>query len=271
MALKPNVAKLRELLLKAGVVDELQMRSAIGHLEQWGGRLPTVLVEMGFCDADELTERLAQLLRVPRAKLGTVPHDARALGRFDADFCEEHGVFPVTLDGRNATLAMADPTELDVIDLCAAKLNARVQVFIAAESEIRAAINRHYRKRSNAPAEPNRARKAFTAEVPTASPSAPRGEAPAPGIAGEGDFELELDTAAPPGRASAPAAAQAFLKRAPSANTMLDEFFGDGDARTEGFTAEELQRLEAARVNQAKTSAILRALQSLLTEKGYLR
>jgi hypothetical protein len=46
MALRPNVAKLKDVLLKSGLVDEFQMRSAMGRLEQWGGRLTGVIVEI---------------------------------------------------------------------------------------------------------------------------------------------------------------------------------------------------------------------------------
>jgi hypothetical protein len=53
---------------------------------------------------------------------------------------------------------------------------------------------------------------------------------------------------------------------------MLDEFLDEDEApRTDGFTPEELKRIEAAVVNQKKTTAILVALRTLLTEKGYLR
>jgi hypothetical protein len=63
------------------------------------------------------------------------------------------------------------------------------------------------------------------------------------------------------------------MNRPPSANTMLDEFLdeGDGTPKPDGFTPEELKRIEAARLNQGKAGAILKALQALLTEKGYLR
>jgi hypothetical protein len=269
MALRPNVARLRDQLLKAQVIDELQMRSAIAHLEQWGGRLPAVLVEMGFCDEEELTTRLGEVLRLPTMHLGMVHHDKAAISKVSPDFCEEHGVFPVSLQGHTAVVAMADPTEVDTIDTLAAKLGARVQVVLASETEIRNAINRHYRGLAPT-AQLNRARKAFTAGIPPAASSAPRAALP-PSRAG--DAEFELDTTAPPmpGAAETAGASSAWLSRPPSANTMLDEFFDEGGApKTDGFSPEELKRLEAARLNQEKAAAIMRALQSLLTEKGYL-
>lgn len=249
MALKPNVAKMRDLLLKARVVDELQMRSALARLDQWGGRLPKVIADMGFVDEQAVTETLSKALKIPVQQLGMVQRDGAALSRLDPDYCEEHAVFPISLRDRTLTLAMADPTEIDVVDLVASKVNARVSVVLASETQIRNAIAKHYRGQA-VKAGDNLARRAFTSEVPSQR---------------SGEASFELDDAAPPPPGAPP-------PRNASANTMLDEMFGDeGAAAPAGFTQEELTRLDAARLNQQKTAAILRALQELLAEKGFTR
>ncbi|MBL8916173.1 MAG: general secretion pathway protein GspE [Archangium sp.] len=252
MALRPNVAKLRDLLLKAKVVDEFQMRAGMGRLEQWGGRLSGVLVEMGFCDDETMVNALSQALRVPVAHLGMVPKDPAMLAKVDVAFCEEHGVFPVSLQNRVATVAMSDPTELDTVDLLSNKLNARVQVVVSPESEIKIAIAKHYRGVAP-PATRKKDNRARDAHI-----EATKGEV------------FELDASPPPKPGEAPTSSRAWMNKSPSANTMLDEFFEE-EPKTEGFSAEELKRVQAAVENQKKTTAILTALQSLLAEKGYTR
>ncbi len=252
MALRTNVGKLRDLLVKARVIDEFQARAAMGRLEQWGGRLTGVILDMGFCDDETMTTALSKALGLPVVHLGMVHKDSALLAKIDAAFCSEHGIFPVSLQGRVATIAVSDPTELDTIDALSSKLGARVQMQVASENEIRAAIAKHYHG-SAGPAvrqDKNRARDAHI--------TATQGEV------------FELDTSSPPKTEAS--AAQAWMNRPPSANTLLDEFLDDGDGapKTNSFTPEELTRLEAARVNQAKAGAILKALQALLTEKGYL-
>ena len=256
MALRPNVAKLRDLLLKSKLVDEFQIRAAMGRLEQWGGRLTGLVVEMGFVDDETLTQTLSKALGLPTAHLGMVQKDTALLAKLSESFCEEHGVFPLSLQNRVLTLAMSDPTELDTVDLVASKLSARVQVVIAPEAEIKAAIAKHYRNESSSGAR----RKVMNRER-EAHIEATRGEV------------FELDTTAPPkpgenGAAASPS--RAWMNKAPSANTMLDEFL-DEEPKMDGFTAEEVKRIEAAVVNQRKTTAILTALRELLAEKGYLR
>lgn len=249
MALKPNAARVGEIIKKAGLIDDLQLRSALARLEQWGGRLTSVLADMGIVDGDEVANALAQALRLPTGHLGMLARDGAALSRVDPGYCTQHGIFPISLKDRVLTLAMADPTEIDVVDHLAAKVGARVSVVVASEAEISAAISKHYLGQAM-PVGNNLARRAFTSEVPSV-----------------GGMDLELDDAPPPARVDEPAP----IAKNPSANTMLDEMFDEAEGQAEqgGFTEAELQRLETARVNQEKASAILRALEALLAEKGY--
>ncbi len=256
MALRTNVAKLKDLLIKARVIDEFQARAAMGRLEQWGGRLTGVIVDMGFCDDETMMNALSKALNLPTIHLGMVPRDGALLSKIDAAFCTEHGIFPVSLQNRTATIAMSDPTELDTIDALAARLGVRLQIAVASENEIRAAISKHYYGKAPpaARANQNRARDAHI--------SATSGEV------------FELDTTTPDAASDAPrfTQQQQWMNKPPSANTMLDEFLDEGgEEANDGFTAEEVARIAAAQENQAKAASILWALQALLTEKGYLR
>jgi hypothetical protein len=256
MALRSNVGKLRDLLVKARLIDEFQARAAMGRLEQWGGRLTGIIVDMGFVDDETLMNTLAKALGLPTIHLGMIQRDGALLSKLDAEFCTEHGLFPVSMTNRVATIAVSDPTELDTIDALSSKLGVRVQIAVASEIEIRAAIQKHYHgKITAATRDKNKARDAHI--------SATAGEV------------FDLDTSSPP-KPNEPvkvSAEQAWMQKPPSANTMLDEFLDDGEdePKAQGFTPEEVARIEAARDNQGKAAAILRALQTLLTEKGYLR
>ncbi len=73
MALPASVLKMRELLLRAKVVDEPQMRSALARVEQFGGRLRRVLADMGLVDEEQVAEAIAAALRLP-LKLGAAGH-----------------------------------------------------------------------------------------------------------------------------------------------------------------------------------------------------
>lgn len=257
MANTRTLSRLKDLLLKAKLVDELQLRSALARMDQWGGRLPEVLVDMGFVDEEQLVETLGKALKMQVTHLGTVVKDPAALSRVDVAFCEENAVFPILLKDRTLTLAMADPTDLALIDAVAAKANARVSPVLASESELKIAIAKHYRGVVLEPRSYSM-RKRVTQEVPTSEG----------GALPESVFQLDLRAPPKPGEPPPPV----HYSKTKSANTMLDEILGDDDepAPRSGFTPEELVRLDACRLNQEKASRIIGALTELLTEKGYL-
>ena len=138
--------RLAEILVAAGVVDELQVRSAQAQQGQWGGRLPHVLVERHFTTEEKVVAALAAGLGVPRIHLRDKPKDAKALAKLDAPFCKEKGLFPVELkdNGKVLVLAMADPTDLALVDDLTHRVRARITVMLAGEGEILAMIDRHY-------------------------------------------------------------------------------------------------------------------------------
>lgn len=257
MALRSNVARLKELILRAKIIDEFQMKAAMGHLEQWGGRLPGTIVEMGFCDDERMTQFLSQTLKVPRMHLGMVNRDATLLAKVPVEFATEHGVFPVTVQGRTATVAMSDPSELDTVDLLASMIGARVQVMISSEIEVQSAIAKHYRGES-VPATRVKNTRARDAHI-----EATNGQV----------FELDTRPPPPPDEQAVQSRGE-WLQKSSSANSMLDEIFEDDETSPgtiDGFTPDEVKRIEAARANQRKTTAILLAVRALLGEKGYFR
>lgn len=213
-----------EVLLKTRLIDEMQLKSAAAHVERWGVSLPRAVAELGFADEDAILDALARSLRVPAMHLGNVLKDNTALRSLGVDFCEQHAVFPVSLKDRALTLAMADPTDLAVVDEASSMARARVNVVMAAESEIRAAISKNFRGQEL----PQRRK---TSNV--------RPAAPPPGSPPEEKLEFELRG---PSRPGAP----------------------------QRFSPEEVQRLEAVLQNQGKVGHILRTLQELLAEKGYV-
>jgi hypothetical protein len=205
---------------------------------------------MGFCEEEKLLEGISKALKVPVVRLGMVPRDGPALARISAEFCTENGVFPVSLRDRTLMLAMIDPTLLSVADAAGSKAGARVQIAISSASEILSAIAKHYHGMAKA--------------------IDYKSNAPRQSVAMMNENTLELDDSAPPPPGSDGETASYWgsgpIKAPPGASTLLDELVGD--ARAVELTDDEQRRLESVRINQDKASAILRALEALLKEKG---
>ena len=59
------------------------------------------------------------------------------------------------------------------------------------------------------------------------------------------------------------------ISAALSNSDLLDDMLAPGGVASEALSPEEQQRLDSLKLNQEKSSAIVRAVMELLVEKGY--
>ena len=262
--------RIGEILVKARVIDEMQLRSALAQHDQWGGRLSRIITDMGIAKEDTLTEAIAQGLGMQRAQLGTAK-DMGALAKLDVGFAEQKGVFPVSLrdNGKTLVLAMADPTDLQTIDQVAARSRTRVIPVVAGDREIQNAILRHYRNQ-----EPGVTHSSHSAPSRSSAASGDEEEFKVVDMSGKTVVKAIADIAPNMARENArPATTPAPVRSGGggSASDLLDEILSGSPAPAEVFSPEEMQRLQAVQANQEKSSKILRALLELLLEKGMVQ
>lgn len=139
--------KIGEMLLKAGLVDQLQLNAALAHQRQWGGRLGSVCVEMGFVDEDVLWKGLARQTGLVRAELSQLAISPAVLQRVPVDMCEKHCIIPVGYrdDTKTLTLATSDPGNTAALDEVQFASRLKTAYALAPDTEIKWAIGRHYR------------------------------------------------------------------------------------------------------------------------------
>lgn len=269
--------RIGEILVKARVIDEMQLRSALAQHDQWGGRLSRIIADMGIAKEDTLTEAIAQGLGMQRVQLGTAK-DVGALAKLDVGLAEQKGVFPVSLrdNGKTLVLAMADPTDLQTIDQVAARSRTRVVPVVAGDREIQNAILRHYRNQDpsvthSSHSAPSRS---SSASGSSSSSSGDEEEFKVVDMSGKTVVKAIADIAPNMARENARQAAAPAPSRpggTSSATDMLDEILSASPSPAEVFSPEEMQRLQAVQANQEKSSKILRALLELLLEKGMVQ
>ncbi len=145
--------KLGEMLLGEGLIDELQLRSALGEQRRWGWRLGMTLVRMGFIDEDRLVGALSRQFRLPLARLDGKKIHRQALDLVPEELAERFHCIPLFLREEGAAktlfLGMEDPSDLSVIDDLRVRTGIDIVPLLVAPSEREAAIERHYRKPSD--------------------------------------------------------------------------------------------------------------------------
>src|SRR5256885_2912741 len=138
--------RIGDLLVKAGVITDLQLKAALAEQSQWGGKLGDILVRMEFLTEEVLVRALSKQSGIPRADLSGEPNKG-ALARVSAEAAEEFNVIPVGVkeEGRTLVVAMSDPGNVMVTDHVRQIAGCKIEAHLAGASAIRNAIARWYR------------------------------------------------------------------------------------------------------------------------------
>ncbi len=136
--------RIGDLLLREGLITREQLEKALQEQKQNGTRVGYNLVKLGFVQETELTKMLARQFRMPAVDLTKFEVDPRIAKLIPGDLATKHLVLPLKRDGRTLTVAMADPTNLGIIDDL--KFITRYDIFpvIAGEYTLRNSVEKFY-------------------------------------------------------------------------------------------------------------------------------
>ena len=136
--------RLGDLLVREGLITREQLEKALQEQKQNGTRVGYNLVKLGFIAETELTKMLARQFKMPAVDLSRFEVDPRIAKLIPADLAIKHLVLPLKRDGRTLTVAMADPTNLGVLDDL--KFITRYDIFpvIGGEFTLKSAIDKLY-------------------------------------------------------------------------------------------------------------------------------
>jgi len=142
----PNASpeRIGELLFKEGLITAEQLSKALQEQKQNGTRVGYNLVKLGFIQEIELTKMLAKQHKMPAVDLSRFEVDPKIAKMIPADLAQKNIVIPLKRDGRTLTVAMADPTNLGVLEDL--KFITRYDIFpvISGEYTLRGLIEKVY-------------------------------------------------------------------------------------------------------------------------------
>src|SRR6185312_10518328 len=141
--------RLGEILLREGLVTREQLAQALAEQKNTKHRLGYVLVKLGLVQELEITKVLARQYRMPAVDLSRFEVDPKIIKLVPADMATKSVVLPLKREGRTLTVAMADPTDLGLLEDL--KFITRFDLFpvIAGEYTLRALIEKHYQSGNN--------------------------------------------------------------------------------------------------------------------------
>jgi type IV pilus assembly protein PilB len=138
------VKKLGEILIAAGLIDNIQLEAALGRQKTWGGKLGHSLIELGFVNEEELAEAISKAIRIPYVNLFDPPLVEKQIKLLAPDLARKYEVVPTSLRNNILYVAMADPFDLDTISELQFITNLKISPVLALDSEIKDAIRKYY-------------------------------------------------------------------------------------------------------------------------------
>ena len=140
--------KVGEILVQAGIIDELQLASALGEQTRWGRRLGLTLIKLGMVQEGQLVRALAKQFDLPVASLSGKKIAPEVIALVPARVASEHSVVPlfVKKEGHREQLflGMEEPSDLGILDDLAFRTGMVIRPVMVGPTEIGEAIDRYY-------------------------------------------------------------------------------------------------------------------------------
>ncbi len=136
--------RLGQMLVKANLITPEQLDQALALQKTSGERIGSNLTKLGYIGEEEIASFLSRQYGVPPVDLNNVKIDPAIIKLIPAEAAIRHLVIPLSRTGNTLTVAMANPSDILVIDDLRFMTGYNINPVVAPETSIRNALNRYY-------------------------------------------------------------------------------------------------------------------------------
>jgi type IV pilus assembly protein PilB len=137
-------SRLGEILVKDKLISSEQLKQALDHQKQNGGRLGSCLVKLGLVSDEDITAVLSRQYGVPSINLKFYEVDPTVIKLIPQETATRYQIVPLSRVGSTLTIAMTDPTNVFAMDDVKFMTGFNVEPVVASESAIGEAIQKFY-------------------------------------------------------------------------------------------------------------------------------
>ncbi len=137
--------KLGDLLVRQGLLTNLQLSVALSAQQTSNRRLGEILVERGYAGEEQIAGCLAEQYGYPLADLDALHPTAEALELVTSNIALAYCVLPISVDDERFQCALADPIDVITTDLLSQIVRRRLDLQIAPQKALTQAIRQAYR------------------------------------------------------------------------------------------------------------------------------
>jgi type IV pilus assembly protein PilB len=138
--------KLGELLVRDNIISDTQLEVALAQQSEIGGSLGRIIIDSGYATEYDLAAALGRQLEVPFITLSHYEIDPGILDSIPGEIVRKYQIIPVDKTGDTLTVALADPSNIVLIDELRLLTRCKIVPVISFESEIQDAIRTYYQQ-----------------------------------------------------------------------------------------------------------------------------
>ncbi len=136
--------KIGEMLLKGNIISSDQLRTALETQKRTKERIGTVLVKSGYIKEPELLSFLGRQFNVPVVDLAKYEVNPEVVRLLPEDMVQKNLALPINRVGAKLIVAVADPSNMAILDAIGFKTGYAVELVLASEKDITNAINKFF-------------------------------------------------------------------------------------------------------------------------------
>ena len=144
-----SAERLGELLIRKEMITDDQLAKAVTEQKKDGIRLGAALIRLGYIQETDLAGFLSKHYGVPSINLADFQIDPAVIELVPAEVVQKYQLVPVNRAGSTLIVAMSDPSNIFAIDDIKFMTGYNVEVVVAAEAAIKAAIDEYYDQSSS--------------------------------------------------------------------------------------------------------------------------
>ena len=141
-----QTSRLGEILVKNSLITRDQLTGALQEQKMSGGqsKLGSILIKQGLISEHDLVSFLSRQYGVPTINLNEYEIDPAVVKIIPPEVVQKYNLVPVNRAGSTLIVAVSDPSNLFAIEDIKFMTSYNVEMVVASESDIKAAIDKYY-------------------------------------------------------------------------------------------------------------------------------
>ncbi|MEE8424642.1 MAG: ATPase, T2SS/T4P/T4SS family, partial [Elusimicrobiota bacterium] len=146
--------RLGDLMVEDGDITKEQLDQALNHQREKGGKLGSILIQLGHLKEEKLLEFLSRQCGISYVKVSDqVEIPEEIIKKVPESIARQHVLIPISLNdnkkrGPTLTIAVADPLNVLILDDLKMMTGLEIKAVLASERDILDSVEKYYRQDS---------------------------------------------------------------------------------------------------------------------------